>query len=41
MTFDQIASACAGGKRRKGARFESREQALAMARQWRRYLPHV
>lgn len=41
MTFDQIASAAAHGKLRKGMSDPTREQVFAMARQWRMYLPSV
>jgi hypothetical protein len=37
MDFDQLTDALRGGKPRKGTKVASAEQALLMARNWRRY----
>lgn len=38
MTFDQIESAWMGGKKAKGVRVRSPEEAMEVTKNWRRYL---
>jgi hypothetical protein len=38
MTFDQIESAWTGGKRSKGIPVRSMDEAMAVNRNWKRYL---